>query len=319
MELKNSTPIAMRQSDWNDLKDFGVFSVTGGNQLYSNGYQQLMVKVFVQVQSWFGSSLPLTQAELDSIVLIDGHTGVELTKDWNRGDVGAWKYSDQQNTRFRQLPPNVPVRGLVPSGEHVYTRDFYVTSSSDKPIELQLRMTRADGVMFRSNKQHDFGVLTLVSIPPAVYRSEQYSLIRTSAPYYSSKSDIEKVELFMLDLVVDQQRIEFVTDSYMDAHLRIGSSPSDKRYSGYYLVGYANGRPIRAGASVPWEHPDTLGRHRSENGRVALVLAYGKLGPVWVRHSMFSTLLELRDMYGNRHELRVELADNPLAVRVIRI
>ncbi|KGU86579.1 hypothetical protein [Pseudomonas mediterranea] len=317
MEYKNNPPVAAHQSEWNDLKAFGIFSVTGGNQLFSNGHQQLMVRVFVQVQSWFGSALPLTQAELDSIVLIDGHTGAELTRDWNRGDIGVWKYSDRQDSRFRQLPPNMPVRGSVPSGEYIYTQDFYVTSSSDKSVELQLRITRADGVMFRSNKQHDFGVLTLVSIPPAVYRSEQYSLTRTSAPYFSSKSDIEKVELFMLDLVIDQQRIEFLKDSHMNAHLRIGSS--DKRYSGYYLIGYANGQPIRAAGPVSWERPDALGRHRSENGRVALVLAYGKLGQVWVRDPVTGTALELRDMYGNRHELRVELADNPLAVRVIRI
>lgn len=317
MEYKNNPPVAAQQSEWNDLKDFGVFSVTGGNQLYSNGYQQLMVKVFVQVQSWFGSSLPLTQAELDSIVLIDGHTGAELTKDRHRGDVGVWKYIDREDPRFRQLPPNMPVRGSVPAGEFVYTQDFFVTSSSDRPIDLQLRMTRADGVTFRSNKQDEFGALTLVPIPPAIYRSEQYSLSRTSAPYSSSRGDIEKVELFMLDLIVDQQRMGFVADFSLSVHPRIGSA--DRRYSGYYLVGYGNGQPIRTGGAVSWERPDVLGRHRSESGRVALVLAYGKLGKVWVRDPVMGTALELRDMYGNRHELRVELADNPLAVRVIRI
>lgn len=317
MEYENNTTVAMQPSEWHDVKDFGIFSVTGGNQLYSNGNQQLMVRVFIQVQSWLGSSLPLTQSEIDSIVLIDGRTGVELTKDRNRGDVGVWKYTDRQDSRFRQLPPNLPARGSVPSGEFVYTKDFYVTSSADKPIDLQVRITRADGEAFRSRKQDDFGALALVSLPPAVYRSEQYSLNRTSAPYSSSRGDIEKVELFMLDLVVDQQRMGFVADFSMGAHPRIGSS--DKRYSGYYLVGYGNGQHIRTGSPVRWERPDVLGSHRSENGRVALVLAYGKLGPVWVRDPVTGTALELIDMYGNLHELRVELADDPLTVRLTRI
>jgi len=317
MKKENNTSVEMQPTGWYDVKDFGIFSVTGGNQLYSNGNQQLMVRVFVQVQSWLGSSLPLTQSEIDSIVLIDGHTGVELTKDRNRGDVGVWKYTDQQDSRFRQLPPNLPARGTVPTGEFVYTKDFYVTSSSDKPVELQLRITRADGVPFRSRKQDDSGALTLVSLPSAIYRSEQYSLSRTSAPYSSTTGDIEKVELFMLDLVVDQQRMGFVADFSLGAHPRIGSS--DKRYSGYYLVGYGNGQHIRTGSPVRWERPDVLGRHRSESGRVALVLAYGKLGSVWVRDPVTGTVLQLTDLYGNPHELRVELADDPLTVRVTRI
>lgn len=317
MTYESNSSVALQPSGWHSLKDFGIFSVTGGNQLYSNGNQQLMVRVFVQVQSWIGTSLPLTQAEIDSIVLVDGHTGAELIKDRNRGDVGVWKYTDVQDTRFRQLPPNLPARGSVPSGEFVYTKDFYVTSSSDKPIELQLRITRAGGETFSSDSQNEFGSLTLVSLPPAIYRSEQYSLNRTSAPYASSTGDIEKVELFMLDLVVDQQRMGFVADFSMGAHLRFGSS--DKRYSGYYLVGYGNGQSMRTGSPVRWERPDVLGRHRSENGRVALILAYGKLGPVWVRDPITSTALELIDMYGNLHELRVELSDDPLTVRVTRI
>ncbi|MBT2297332.1 hypothetical protein [Pseudomonas fluorescens] len=317
MKYEINTPVATQPSGWYKLENFGIFSVTGGNQLYSNGNQQLMVKVFVQVQSWLGSSLPLTQSEIDSIVLIDGHTGAELIKDRNRGDVGVWKYTERQDTRFRQLPPNLPARGTVPPGEFVYTKDFYVTSSSDKPIELQLRITRADGETFRSRQQDEFGALTLVSLPPAIYRSEQYSLSRTSAPYSSTRGDIEKVELFMLDLVVDQQRMGFVADFNMGAHPRIGSS--DRRYSGYYLVGYGNGQHMRTGSPVPWERPDVLGRHRSENARVAWVLAYGKLGPVWVRDPVPGTALELVDMYGNLHELRVELTDDPLTVRVTRI
>ncbi|SFX71060.1 hypothetical protein [Pseudomonas sp. NFACC36] len=317
MKYEINTPVATQPSGWYKLESFGVFSVTGGNQLYSNGNQQLMVRVFVQVQSWLGSSLPLTQSEIDSIVLVDGHTGAELIKDRNRGDVGAWKYTDQQDARFRQLPPNLPVRGSVPSGEFVYTKDFYVTSSSDKPIELQLRITRADGETFLSRKQDELGTLTVVPLQPAVYRSEQYSLSRTSAPYSSTTGDIEKVELLMLDLVVDQQRMGFVSDFSMGAHPRIGSS--DKRYSGYYLVGYGNGQPMRTGSPVRWERPDVLGRHRSENGRIALVLVYGKLGPVWVRDPVASTALELTDMYGNPHALRVEMSDDPLTVRVTRI
>lgn len=318
MKYEINTPVATQPSGWYKLENFGIFSVTGGNQLYSNGFQQLMVRVFVQAQSWLASSLPLTQSEIDSIVLIDGHTGAELIKDRNRGDVGAWKYTEEQDSRgFRQLPPNLPPRGTVPSGEFVYTKDFYITSSSDKPIELQLRITRADGETFRSRKQDELGTLTLVPLPPAVYRTEQYSLSRTPVPYYSPRGHIEKVEVFMLDLVVDQQLMRFYNGFFMDYHLKMGSS--DKRYSGYYLIGYGNGRDIRATGQVPWERPDALGRHQSENGRVALVLAYGKLGPVWVRSSTKRTLLELTDMYGNPHSLRVEMTDDPLTIRVTRI
>ncbi|MCQ6259081.1 hypothetical protein [Pseudomonas sp. Q11] len=314
MDDKNNKPVMLRESTWTDLKHFGIVSVTGGNQLYRNGYQQLQVKVFIEVTDWWGYSVPLTQLEFDSIVLIDGITGAALTKDRNRGDVGVWKYTEQQDSRFRQLPPNGPVQGPVPSGEFVYTKDFYVTSSSDRPIDLQLRIARADGVTFLSDKQKDFGALALVPLAPATYRPEQYSVRRTSAPY-SSHGDIEKVEIFNLELIIDQQRMEFVTDFSMGTHLRIGSA--DSRYTGYYVVGYGNGRSIRTGMPVYWDLPDALGRGRSENRRVAWVLAYGKHGGrVWVRDPVARTSFELRDMYGNLHQLHLELTDNPLTVRI---
>ncbi|CAH0284784.1 hypothetical protein [Pseudomonas brassicacearum] len=314
MDDKNNQPVMVRESIWTDVKKFGIVSVTGGNQLYRNGYQQLLVKVFVEVTDWLGYSTSLIQSEFDSIALINGITGVALIKDRNRGDVGVWKYTEQEDSRFRQLPPNGPVQGPVPSGEFVYTKDFYVTSSSDRPIDLQLRITRADGVTFHSDKLKNFGALALVPLPPATYRPEQYSVRRTSAPY-TSRGDIEKVEVFNLELIIDQQRMEFVTDFSMSAHLRIGSS--DSRYTGYYVVGYGNGRSMRTGARVYWDLPDALGRDRSGNRNVAWVLAYGKHGGrVWVRDPVSKTSFELRDMYGNFHQLHLELTDNPLTVRV---
>lgn len=314
MELKNNEPGV---ATWSDLKTFKIFSVSGGNQLYRNGYQQLKVKVVVEVEDWLWGSVALSQSELDSIVLVDALTGLALTKDRHREDIKDWRYTEREDSRFRQLPPNGPIQGSVPSGEFVYTKDFYVTTRSDTPIDLQLCITRADGKKFLSSKASEFGSLVLIPLAPAVYRSEQYS-VRAIPAYYSSQSpDIAKVEGFVLELIVDQQRMEFVADFYMRTHLQIGSS--DNRYSGYYVVGYGAGRAIRTSAYLSWERPDAVGRNLSEMGAVAFVLAFGKKGgPVWVRENRNSAALEMRDVFGNFHQLRVGITEETLAVWVAR-
>ncbi|SFH05584.1 hypothetical protein [Pseudomonas sp. NFACC45] len=313
MELNNNEPGV---ATWSDLKSFKIFSVSGGNQLYRNGYQQLKVKVVVEAEDWLWGSVAISQSELDSIVLVDALTGLALTKDRYRGPTNDWRYTEEAN-RFRQLPPNGPIKGSVPPGEFVYTKDFYVTTSSDTPIDLQVCITRADGKKFLSSKASELGSLVLVPLAPAVYRSEQYS-VRAIPAYYSSQSpDIAKVEAFVLELIIDQQRIDFVTDFYMGSHLQIGSS--DNRYSGYYVVGYGAGRAIRTSAYLSWERPDAVGKNLSEKGAVAFVLAFGKKGgPVWVRDHRNSAALEMRDVFGNLHQLRVGITEATLAVWVAR-
>ncbi len=319
MQFGNGTSVVANAPAWSELTVFRIFSVSGGNRLYRNGYQQLKVRVVVEVADRFSRRVPLTQSELDSIVLFDASSGLPLSKKNRYGPEGTdvWEYMGSQDGRFRELPHYGPVPGSIPPGPHVYVVDFYVSTHSDTPIKVQPRITRADGKEFQMYKGGELDSLQLYSLPVAVYRPEQYSLNRTPAPYASTSRDIEKVEVFALELLIDQQRVEFVTGFNMGAHLRIGSS--DSRYTGYYLVGYGNGRHMQTGGAVTWERPDALGRSRSENGQVVWVLAYGKRnGGVWVRDRVSNTPMECRDMYGNLHQLRLELTDDPLLVRVHR-
>ncbi|WP_460159624.1 hypothetical protein [Pseudomonas sp. S3_F07] len=319
MQFGNDTSVVANAPAWFELQEFKIFSVSGGNRVYRNGRQQLKVRVVVAVADAFHRRVPLTQSELDSIVLVDASSGLPLSKKNRYGPEGThvWEYMEFQDSRFRELPHNGPVLGSVPPGPFVYVVDFYVSSTSYTPIRVRPRITRADGEMFQFDTKTELASLQLYSLPVAVYRAEQYSLNRTSAPYASTSRDIEKVEVFVLELIIDQQRIEFVTGFNIGTHPRIGSS--DRRYTGYYLVGYGNGRYMRTGGAPRWERPDALGGSRSEEGQVALVLAYGKHGgDVWVRDPVSNTLMEFQDMYGNPHQLRLELTDDPLLVRIHR-
>lgn len=303
---------------WIGLTMFRVYSVSGGNQLYGNGYQQLRVRVVVAVTDKWDKRVPLTQSELDSVVLLDTSSRLPLPKKDRHGPGvnGAWEFTDYEDNRFLELPPNKPIEGSVPLGPYVYVKDFYVTTTSSMPIVIRPRITRADGEMFWYDNNEELGVLSLYSLPLATYRPEQYSISRT-APSFTPTRDIEKIEVFSLELITDQQQIAFVTGFNMGGHPRVGSS--DSRYTGYYVVGYGNGRYVQTGAAVSWERPDALGRSWSENGRVALVLAYGRHGgSVWVRESITNVPMEALDMYGNHHQLRIELSEDPLSVRVYR-
>lgn len=317
MEFENNTPVVANVPAWSELEKFKIFSVSGGNRVYRNGRQQLKVRVVVAVADASHKRVPLTQSELDSIVLVDALSGLPLSKKDRDGPKGhVWYYTEYQNSQFRELPHYGAVPGSVPPGPFVYVVDFYVSTTSYTPVKVRPRITRADGQMFQWDTGAELESLQLYPLPVAVYRAEQYSLNRAAVPYYGS-NHIEKAEVFVLELIIDQQRIEFVTGFGIGTHLRIGSS--DRRYTGYYLVGYGNGKYMPTGGAPRWERPDALGRSRSEGGQVALVLAYGKHGgDVWVRDPASNTLMEFVDMYGNPHQLRVELTDDPLLVRVHR-
>jgi hypothetical protein len=316
--VENNVSVVADTPAWGALEFFRVYTVSGGKQLYRNGYQQLKVRVVVAAVGRAFRRVALTPSELDSIVLIDASSGLVLPKKNRNGPgiQGAWEYTDYEDARFRELPPNSPIEGSVPSGPYVYVKDFYVTTTSSMPIVIRPRITRTDGEMFGYDNNEELGVLSLYSLPVATYRPEQYSISRT-APSFTPTRDIEKVEVFSLELITDQQKIAFVTGFNMGGHPRVGSS--DSRYTGYYVVGYGNGRYMQTGAAVSWERPDALGRSWSENGRVALVLAYGRHGgSVWVRESITNVPMEALDMYGNLHQLRIELSEDPLSVRVYR-
>lgn len=312
MAFENDATVMTGNSAWTDLKEFRIYSVSGGNRLFRNGYQQLKVRVVVEVRNRTSQPVALTRSELESVVLVDTSSGLPLPRKDRHGPgvQGEWEFTDYEDGRFRELPPNQPIEGSVPPGQFVYFKDFYITTTSYMPIVVRPRITRADGRMFWYDDDRDLATLRLQSLSQPTYRQEQYSFNRVT-PYFNPTRDIEKVEVFGLELIVEQQQIKFVTDFNMATHPRVGSA--DNRYTGYYVVGYGNGRTMQTSGAVSWERPDALGRSRSENGRVALVLAYGRRGGgVWVRDAVINTPMEARDMYGNLHQLRVELSDEPL-------
>lgn len=56
----------------------------------------------------------------------------------------------------------------------------------------------------------------------------------------------------------------------------------------------------------------------AKKGRLLWYLPTANTGDVWVRDPVSNTLMEFQDMYGNPHQLRLELTDDPLLVRIHR-
>ncbi len=80
MQFGNDTSVVANAPAWFELQEFKIFSVSGGNRVYRNGRQQLKVRVVVAVADAFHRRVPLTQSELDSIVLVDASSGLPLSK-----------------------------------------------------------------------------------------------------------------------------------------------------------------------------------------------------------------------------------------------
>ncbi|WP_434579433.1 hypothetical protein J3P95_24170 [Pseudomonas sp. Z5-35] len=297
---------------WDRLKNFKIIALSAAHRVYRNGYQQLPVRVYVEVENPVThASVALTQAELDSIVLIEPLGGVELVRDASWAPATTWQYSELKDSRF--LEPTFidgPVPDVMPTGPYVYTKDFYIRTGSRSGITVQPRITRADGKTFQMGEwDSTYRTLRLQPVDPIVYRADQYSLPAASYDNFSQIGDIRKVTVFKLNLIVDQRQIGFVSGSDMPAHLRVTSS--NREYSGYYLVGYEHGRRMRTGGIVQWDMPDVWGRSASLPSSVVFVLVYGRRGGrVDVRTPTPDTVVNVRDSYGNSQRLTLRLTES---------
>jgi hypothetical protein len=69
-------PLPSQETDfpeWVDIKRFQIYSTSGGNIIYANGYQQLKLVVVVQVVGDGQKAVGISENELDSIQLLDAY------------------------------------------------------------------------------------------------------------------------------------------------------------------------------------------------------------------------------------------------------
>ena len=294
---------------WSNFKAFQIFTATGGNTLYANGYQQLKVIVLVQAANDGGVVVDISPEEWEAVQLFDAYTGKALPVDIIRdGEPAAWKCSLEPRGSFKPLPTAGELHGPVVRGKSIFLKEFYVSSNSPAPVKLIAAITRSDGQAFYSDEGSEYGHVSLKTVEPPVYRKEHYRLRRLSSRSPSTEN-VAQIDRYVLDLWVDQKFIKLVRCS-VDGLLSLRSTHPD--YLGYYAVAYFGGRKVHQG--VAWETVDSVVIANEEPGKVTFLIHYAKRGGrSQVRHDHQAVRLFIQDMYGNKHEIDVTMtgSDSP--------
>ena len=312
-------PLSVQEADfpeWIDLKRFQVFSTSGGNKIYANGYQQLKLMVVVQVVGDGQKVAGISQSELDSIQLLDAYSDKALPIDNIRdGEDPAWKCTLERRLPYEPYPHTGELHGPVVRGNAIFLKEFYVSSNSPDSIKLIAAITRSDGEVFYSEETSEFGGIFLTTVPPPIYRKEQFRVKHLSGNWEPTEN-VAKVDRYVLDLLEDQRHIKFI-DCSITGVLHARSEHPD--YLGYYAVGYFKGLKANHGAEVLWETADTLATYHEEQGKVTFLMHFARKGGTsQVRHDHLLVKLFVRDMYGNRHEIDVEMnTRNPSMIEVV--
>ncbi|WP_414924361.1 hypothetical protein [Pseudomonas sp. IT-P291] len=301
---------------WTDFKRFQVFSTSGGNTIYANGYQQLKLMVVVQAVDKDEKVVDISQSEFDSIQLLDAYSGKALPIDNIRdGEEPAWRCALERRLPYEPFPHTGELHGPVVRGKAVFLKEFYVSSNSPEPIKLIAAITRSDGEAFYSEETADFGEISLRTVPPPIYRKEQFRVKHLPGNLQPTEN-LAKVDRYVLDLIADQHHIKFVNCSITGV-LQARSEHPD--YLGYYAVGYFKGLKADHGATVLWETADQLATYHDEQGKVTFLMHFARKGGTsQVRYDDLLVKMFVRDMYGNRHEVDVAMnTRNPSMIEVV--
>ncbi|WP_223462696.1 MULTISPECIES: hypothetical protein [unclassified Pseudomonas] len=312
-------PLSFQEADspeWIGLKRFQVFSTSGGNTIYANGYQQLKLMVVVQAVDDGQKVVGISQREFDSIQLLDAYSNKALPIDSIRdGEEPAWKCTLERRLPYEPFPHTGELHGPVVRGKAIFLKEFYVSSNSPEPIKLIAAITRSDGEAFYSEEASEFGVINLRTVPPPIYRKEQFRVKHLSG-HWEPTENVAKVDRYVLDLLVDQHHIKLVNCSITGVLQACSEHPD---YLGYYAVGYFKGLKANHGTEVLWETADQLAAHHEEKGKVTFLMHFARKGGTsQVRHDRLSVKMLVRDMYGNRHEVDVAMnTRNPSMIEVV--
>lgn len=302
--------------EWIDLKRLQVFSTSGGNIIYANGYQQLRLMVVVQAVDEGQKVVGISESELDSIQLLDAYSGKALPIDTIRdGEEPVWKCMLERRLPYAPFPHTGELHGPVVRGKGIFLKEFYVSSNSPDPVKLIAAITRSDGKVFYSEETSEFGEISLRTVPPPIYRKEQFRVKHLSANWKPTEN-VAKVDRYVLDLLVDQQHIKFV-DCSIAGVLHARSEHPD--YLGYYAVGYFNGLKSNDGAEALWETADKIATYHDEQGKVTFLMHFARKGGAsTVRYDQLSVKMFVRDMYGNGHEVDVAMnTQSPSMIEVV--
>lgn len=152
---------------WKALDDFSIAAASGEPSCFSNGQQQIPLRITVETQvvkvDGIDYEIPVSDRELASMKLVNKHTGAYLPflAPWDDGirpGTLDWAASRKRN-RFRLYsiqPTAVPLTEVAPPAlrnNRVRYLDLYVHLATEGNVTFYAQFTKSDGTVWRSIDQ----------------------------------------------------------------------------------------------------------------------------------------------------------------------
>lgn len=213
---------------WESVEVFSIESVTGGNKLYANGRQSIMLRIGIKVIDIQGNPVALTERERLSLTLVDYHgvknnalvyrkpedaTPVDQSKgdwDWSIMNIGNYQFFPFQSGRSSFSSDS----GSSPQGDRTEYIHFYARTVSSLPLTMSVRITRDDGTVFESRDANG-GSFEVRPEKPRNYAASDYQFQKIIHQPYTQNDNWAKVHglvgvtYYQFGLVVGGERVEF--------------------------------------------------------------------------------------------------------------
>lgn len=310
----------VQEPTWTRIKDFKIYSVEGGTTLYANGRQQVQIRVSIRVSDDFAKSMELEGRAQWSLHLVkaDGLEPLPYGL-FDSNTPQGWRYTTHRDELFKPLPYQGIVKGGL-EGDKVYSRDFYVTTTASSSISLMAAVVRSDGTIFYTDMKTADGILTLNTLPPAVYGNNHFRLKMMDRLYYQNEK-ASRSDIFKLELVVDNHQIEFVKFVDVSPGTFVVWYVLEKNHLGFLSSAYINGKLNYFEQSYNLEAPQREATRRTYPGAVTIFMSTVEVdSKLTIRESQLKWRvwkLALLDMYGNEHVVTLTYSREwPIALRL---
>lgn len=310
------------EARWAELGTFELKADTS-LQLFSNGQQQVSVTIEATPTDVDFMPVAVSDAELNSIVLVDAKTHVLLSQVDEEGvpPGGGWAYNETRND-YEYHPGNGQVAGAQQNDNRRF-RTLYVQTRAGEKTTIAAQLIRDDLQPFFSNEDGDGGFSTIEPIPvrPPVFDDTGYKFdpVRVIGEddddYY-----LETVDYYILRLSYNG---EFIRFRHVEFEERSGMVQWESRqfeedvvsYTGYALhkdteLKFDPGLYDRIPESVRPE-PGVMPGEGPPDGAVLISLhrtQYWRFDLACEKTFGLPMRLRILDEYGNQHRVQVNFA-----------
>ena len=296
---------------WEGLRVFTVEVASGTDRLFSNGRQQVELRIAIEANDVNATPVPLSDRELASLRLVEYHGGKEIPL---RG--AKWSYAFTRATEYRYYPSNrsrsvgSDLDAFVApftAGQHTTYRHLYVMTTADAPLRIAAKITRDDGEEFVSSAAQD-GSVTLIPVELPSYRTEDYTL--KAAPIY-----LDFADCIPFVLMSGSTNIEFREFSITPSSVVKGHWASNGKIYGLTYIGYTN--PGQSGVHYgegTFSYFHDLDSKFVKPGQPVIVRVYHET-PVprsTNKGAVYSSSIVAVDMYGNDHSLNIRFKNKEI-------